>query len=95
MIANGDDEWKFECPRKRNSLSTFTNRLTHVTWKVRLRPCTGCVLAAARFRAEAFDAFNTPQFSNPDSSLEDGDFGQVTSTKSDNRLLQLALKYYF
>jgi outer membrane receptor protein involved in Fe transport len=47
------------------------------------------------FRAEAFNAFNTPQFSNPDSSLGDGSFGQVTSTKSDNRLLQLALKYYF
>jgi outer membrane receptor protein involved in Fe transport len=47
------------------------------------------------FRAEAFNAFNTPQFSNPDSNVGDGSFGQVTSTKIDNRLLQLALKYYF
>lgn len=47
------------------------------------------------FRAEAFNAFNTPQFSNPDSRLGDGAFGQVTSTKLDNRELQLALKYYF
>jgi outer membrane receptor protein involved in Fe transport len=47
------------------------------------------------FRAEAFNAFNTPQFSNPDSNLGDGSFGRVTSTKNDNRLLQLALKYYF
>ena len=47
------------------------------------------------FRVEAFNAFNTPQFSNPDSSLGDGSFGRVTSTKNDNRLLQLALKYYF
>ena len=47
------------------------------------------------FRAEAFNAFNTPQFSNPNSNLGDGSFGQVTSTKNDNRLLQLALKYYF
>ena len=71
------------------------NRLTLVTWTVRLLPCTGCVLALARFRAEAFDAFNTLQFSNPDSSLQDGSFGQVTSSKSDNRILQLALRYYF
>ncbi len=47
------------------------------------------------FRAEAFNAFNTPQFANPDSGLGDGAFGQVTSTKLDNREMQLALKYYF
>jgi hypothetical protein len=47
------------------------------------------------FRAEAFNTFNRPQFSNPDSGLGDGAFGQVTSTKLDNREMQLALKYYF
>jgi outer membrane receptor protein involved in Fe transport len=47
------------------------------------------------FRAESFNAFNTPQFANPDSNLGDGAFGQVTSTKLDNRLIQLALKYFF
>jgi hypothetical protein len=47
------------------------------------------------FRAEAFNAFNTPQFANPDSYLGDSAFGQVTSTKNDNRELQLALKYKF
>ena len=47
------------------------------------------------FRAEAFNAFNTPQFSNPDQYLGDTAFGQVTSTKSDNREIQLALKYRF
>ncbi len=47
------------------------------------------------FRAEAFNAFNTPQFSNPDQYLGDTAFGQVTSTKLDNRELQLALKYRF
>jgi hypothetical protein len=47
------------------------------------------------FRAEAFNAFNTPQFANPDNGLGDGAFGQVTSTKLANRELQLALKYYF
>jgi outer membrane receptor protein involved in Fe transport len=47
------------------------------------------------FRAEAFNTFNRPQFANPDSGLGDGAFGQVTSTKLDNREMQLALKYYF
>ncbi len=47
------------------------------------------------FRAEAFNAFNTPQFSNPDQYLGDTAFGQVTSTKLDNRELQLAVKYRF
>jgi hypothetical protein len=47
------------------------------------------------FRAEAFNAFNTSQFSNPDQYLGDTAFGQVTSTKLGNRELQLALKYRF
>jgi outer membrane receptor protein involved in Fe transport len=47
------------------------------------------------FRAEAFNAFNTPQFSTPDAKLGDTAFGQVTSTKLDNRQIQLALKYIF
>jgi outer membrane receptor protein involved in Fe transport len=47
------------------------------------------------FRAEAFNAFNTPQFNNPDQYLGDTAFGQVTSTKLDSRELQLALKYRF
>jgi len=48
-----------------------------------------------QFRAEFFNATNTPQFSNPDSSLGNSTFGVVTSTKIANRTLQFALKYRF
>ncbi|MEO6911671.1 MAG: TonB-dependent receptor [Edaphobacter sp.] len=48
-----------------------------------------------QIRFEAFNAFNTPQWSTPDSTFGDGTFGQVTSTKSANRELQLAVKYLF
>ena len=48
-----------------------------------------------QFRAEAFNALNTPQFSNPNSSLGNSTFGRITSTRIDNRELQFALKYKF
>jgi hypothetical protein len=47
------------------------------------------------FRAEFFNAFNTPQFGQPGSTLGTGAFGRVTSTRLDNRQIQLALKYSF
>jgi len=47
------------------------------------------------FRLEAFNALNNPQFSSPGSVQGSGNFGQITSTSSDNRDLQLALKYIF
>ena len=46
-------------------------------------------------RFEAFNAFNKPQWSTPDSNLGDGTFGQITSTSANNRELQLAVKYLF
>jgi len=47
------------------------------------------------FRAEFFNALNTPQFSNPGGTLGTGTFGRVTSTSIPNRQIQLALKYSF
>ncbi len=46
-------------------------------------------------RFEAFNALNTPQFSNPGASLGASAFGQISSTKINNRELQLAVKYLF
>jgi hypothetical protein len=49
------------------------------------------------FRAEAFNLFNHPWFGNPSTSLNSPTFGQITSTLSptNQRILQLALKYVF
>jgi hypothetical protein len=48
------------------------------------------------FRAEFFNAFNTPQFSNPDVTVSDGPaFGQISTTSVNPRIIQLALKVNF
>jgi hypothetical protein len=46
-------------------------------------------------RAEAFNFLNHPQFSNPDGTLEDANFGQIKSTTGNPREIQLAAKYTF
>lgn len=47
------------------------------------------------FRTEMFNAFNTPQFSNPDNSLSSPTFGQISSVSVAPRLVQFALKLNF
>jgi len=57
------------------------------------------------FRAEFFNAFNTPQFLNPSNLnagtafsgafIPDPTFGQITATSVNPRLIQLALKLNF
>ncbi|HEX4032342.1 MAG TPA: carboxypeptidase regulatory-like domain-containing protein [Terracidiphilus sp.] len=47
-----------------------------------------------QFRSEFFNVFNHPNFGNPDSTVGDGTFGQLTGA-SDGRIAQFALKYLF
>ncbi len=62
--------------------------------------------SSIRFRAESFNLTNTPQFANPSSSLGYGDptavsptasasFGQITSSATNPRIIQFALKFIF
>lgn len=49
-----------------------------------------------RFQADAFNSLNHPSFNGPSASLSSlGNFGEVTSTKSAARVLQVSLKYAF
>ncbi|MBA3356450.1 MAG: TonB-dependent receptor [Pyrinomonadaceae bacterium] len=47
------------------------------------------------FRTEFFNAFNTPQFANPDTNFSSATFGQITSTSVNPRIIQFALKLNF
>ena len=47
------------------------------------------------FRAEAFNAFNHPQFAGPSATVGSGRFGKIRSTIADPRDMQLGLKLYF
>ena len=51
--------------------------------------------AMLEFRAEAFNAFNHPQFCGPNTTIDSGNFGKVTSTCNAPRELQLGLKLYW
>jgi hypothetical protein len=51
--------------------------------------------AVLQFRAEFFNLFNHPQFSNPANDAGSGNFGQITSASVNPRLTQFALKYVF
>jgi hypothetical protein len=47
-----------------------------------------------QYRAEFFNFLNHPQFYNPDTTLSDSTFGQITSAR-DPRIIQMALKFLF
>ncbi|WP_158945998.1 hypothetical protein [Granulicella sp. S190] len=49
-----------------------------------------------QFRGEFFNAFNHPQFAPPDTGVNDGNFGKITSTNANSsRQVQLALKFIY
>ena len=45
-----------------------------------------------QFRAEIFDVTNTPAFSQPNGSFGSAAFGSITSTTTDPRVVQFALR---
>jgi hypothetical protein len=51
--------------------------------------------ANVEFRAEFFNAFNTPQFANPDTTVTNTTFGRITATNVGPRIIQFSLKLNF
>jgi hypothetical protein len=51
--------------------------------------------AKLQFRLEAFNALNHPWFAAPDTTVNGGNFGVITSTANSPREVQLALKMYW
>ncbi len=50
---------------------------------------------ALEFRSEFFNAFNHPQFANPDTVVTDSTFGAISHTNVNSRIIQFALKFIF
>jgi hypothetical protein len=51
--------------------------------------------ASLRFRLDAFNAFNTPNFGQPNANIGSATAGQITSTIIDNRDLQASATIVF
>jgi hypothetical protein len=47
------------------------------------------------FRAEAFNVWNNPEFSNPSANIEAATFGNITSTSTSSRVMQFGGKLTF
>jgi hypothetical protein len=50
---------------------------------------------AAQIRVEAFNLTNTPHFSNPNADLSQGNFGAITGTIGNARIMQFAVRLFF
>jgi hypothetical protein len=46
-------------------------------------------------RAEAFNALNHPQFGGPSTTLSSAQYGKITGTSADPRIMQFSMKYIF
>jgi hypothetical protein len=51
--------------------------------------------ARLQFRLETYNAFNHPQFSGPNTTVNSGSFGVITTTANGPREVQAALKFYW
>jgi hypothetical protein len=51
--------------------------------------------SSLQFRAEFFNVFNHPQFSDPDNNFSSATFGVISSTSVNPRVGELALKFSF
>jgi hypothetical protein len=51
--------------------------------------------AALQLRLESFNITNTPHFANPNTDFSQGQFGSITQTIGNPRILQLAAKVSF
>jgi hypothetical protein len=51
--------------------------------------------ASLEFRTEFFNAFNTPQFANPNTNVSSASFGVISATSVNPRIIQFALKLNF
>ena len=49
----------------------------------------------AEFRAEALNAFNSPQFPNPNTKFGSASYGTITNQVNFSRLLQLGVRFFF
>ncbi len=65
-------------------LDSSISKIFHITERHQLQ-----------FRADLFNTFNHPNFAAPDAIVGDSGEGQVTSTSTDNRRVQFALRYSF
>lgn len=65
----------------RNNFDLSLFKTTSITERLRLQ-----------FRAEAFNAFNHPEFSSPNTDFNSPNFGRITSTNTFARQYQFALK---
>ena len=50
---------------------------------------------AVGFRANAYNVANIASYGNPDNGVTDGNFGQITSTRSASRIIEFQAHYTF